>query len=179
LLNLQPKYKYTLIGFSFDNGRFFDPQEYKGITHLLEHCLYHIIKDCYDSSFEINARTYDNRLNLFVKMPRGKRLISFMTAATSAIANFNPSQALIEREKKEIVAEVGKMTFIQQSLDKVYQYCLRRDTVYDSGYYIGANFNNVTKDILINFWEQYKLSTNLTILIGIPNGLFIFGGSNL
>lgn len=168
LLNLSSKYKCTLIKFSFDNGRFFDQKEYKGITHLLEHCLYHTLKDCYDNNFEIRARTYDNELCLFVKMPRGKRLIPFMAAAVNAITNFNPSQVLMEREKQEILKEVGEMTFVQKSLDRVYQYCLGDDTAYDSGYYIGSNFRNINMQILMNFWQKYVSSTNLTVLIGLP-----------
>jgi len=168
IVNLPYHCQHSLVRLCFDNGRIFDSLNNRGITHLLEHCLVHSLSDYIFYNRNIYGKNSDEFTHLDIEMDKGRILIPILRKSLEAIINFNPSQALIDREKAEIKEEIKDKVEDHNYLDSVYKLCFGEMTPYDSGYCLGNDFDKITAQDLKAFCREYVASSNLTIILGVP-----------
>jgi len=168
IVNLPYRCQHSLIRLCFDNGRSFDSLNNKGITHLLEHCLVHGLGDFVFYSRNIYGKNSDEFTHLDIETDKGRILLPILRKSLETVLNFNPSQALIDREKAEIKEEIKNEAESHEYLDNVYKLCFGEKTPYDSGYYLGNDFDKISARDLKAFYQEYIISSNLTIILGIP-----------
>jgi len=95
-------------------------------------------------------------------------LLPILRKSLETILNFNPSQTLIDREKAQIKEEIKDEVENHEYLDAVYKLCFGETAPYDSGRYLGNDFDKITVEDLKAFYKEYIVSSNLTIILGIP-----------